>query len=62
MMQETVDIITTFISNCGFPIFVSCVMMAMYYKMNETLQQLTLAITTLTAKFDNHVDNVEGTH
>lgn len=59
-MEETVDIVTTFISNCGFPIFVSCVMMFLYYKMNDTLKALTEAISALTLKFDSHVDKMEN--
>ena len=59
-MEETVNIITTFISNCGFPIFVSCVMMFLYYKMNDTLKALTEAISALTLKFASHVDKMEN--
>lgn len=61
-MNETVDLLIKFINSCGFPIVACCFFGFMYYKMNETLASLTNAITVLTAKFDSHVDNVEGSH
>lgn len=48
------------VSSVGFPI-VACAFMAwLYVQMNETLKELTVAITELTAKFELHVDHVEG--
>lgn len=52
--------ISQLISSVGFPI-VACAFMAwLYVQMNETLKDLTVAITELTAKFESHVDHVEG--
>lgn len=52
--------ISQLISSVGFPI-VACAFMAwLYVQMNETLKELTVAITELTAKFESHVDHVEG--
>lgn len=55
-----VEQISQMISSVGFPI-VACVFMAwLYVQMNDTLKELTVAITELTAKFESHVDHVEG--
>ena len=55
-----IDQISQLISSVGFPI-VACAFMAwLYVQMNDTLKELTVAITELTAKFDSHVDHVEG--
>ena len=55
-----VEQISQLISSVGFPI-VACAFMAwLYVQMNETLKELTVAITDLTAKFESHVDHVEG--
>lgn len=55
-----VEQISQLISSVGFPI-VACAFMAwLYVQMNETLKELTVAITELTAKFESHVDHVEG--
>ena len=55
-----VDQISQFVSSVGFPI-VACAFMAwLYVRMDETLKELTVAITELTAKFESHVDHVEG--
>ena len=55
-----VEQISQMISSVGFPI-VACAFMAwLYVQMNETLKELTFAITELTAKFESHVDHVEG--
>lgn len=52
--------ISQLISSVGFPI-VACAFMAwLYVQMNETLKELTVAITELTAKFESHVDHLEG--
>lgn len=52
--------ISQLISSVGFPI-VACAFMAwLYVQMNDTLKDLTVAITELTAKFESHVDHVEG--
>lgn len=52
--------ISQMISSVGFPI-VACAFMAwLYVQMNDTLKELTVAITELTAKFESHVDHVEG--
>lgn len=52
--------ISQLISSVGFPI-VACAFMAwLYVQMNDTLKELTVAITELTAKFESHVDHVEG--
>lgn len=54
------DQLSQLISSVGFPI-VACAFMAwLYVQMNETLKELTVAITELTAKFESHVDHVEG--
>lgn len=48
------------VSSVGFPI-VACAFMAwLYVQMNDTLKELTIAITELTAKFDSHVDHEEA--
>ena len=52
--------IAQLISSVGFPIVACCFMAWLYVQMNETLKDLTLAITELTAKFESHVDRVEG--
>lgn len=55
-----VEQISQLISSVGFPI-VACTFMAwLYVQMNDTLKELTVAITELTAKFESHVDHVEG--
>lgn len=55
-----VEQISQLVSSVGFPI-VACAFMAwLYVRMNETLKELTVAITELTAKFESHVDHVEG--
>lgn len=55
-----VEQISQMISSVGFPI-VACAFMAwLYVQMNDTLKELTIAITELTAKFESHVDHVEG--
>ena len=55
-----VEQISQMISSVGFPI-VACGFMAwLYVQMNDTLKELTVAITELTAKFESHVDHVEG--
>ena len=48
------------VGSLGFPIVACCFMAWLYVQMNETLKDLTLAITELTAKFESHVDRVEG--
>ena len=54
------DQLSQFVSSVGFPI-VACAFMAwLYVRMDETLKELTVAITELTAKFESHVDHVEG--
>lgn len=55
-----IEQISQLISSVGFPI-VACAFMAwLYVQMNDTLKELTVAITELTAKFESHVDHVEG--
>ena len=55
-----IEQISGLVGSLGFPI-VACSFMAwLYVQMNETLKDLTLAITELTAKFESHVDRVEG--
>lgn len=55
-----VEQISQLVSSVGFPI-VACAFMAwLYVQMNDTLKELTVAITELTAKFDSHVDHVEA--
>lgn len=55
-----VEQIANLVGSLGFPI-VACAFMAwLYVQMNDTLKELTVAITELTAKFDSHVDHVEG--
>lgn len=54
------DQLSQIVSSVGFPI-VACAFMAwLYVQMDETLKELTVAITELTAKFESHVDHVEG--
>ena len=55
-----VDTIAGLIGSLGFPIVACCFMGWLYVQMNNTLKDLTVAITELTAKFDSHVDHVEG--
>lgn len=57
MEMET---ITNMIGSVGFPIVACCFMGWLYVQINETLKELTVAITELTAKFDFHVDHVES--
>lgn len=57
MEMET---ITNMIGSLGFPIVACCFMGWLYVQINETLKELTVAITELTAKFDSHVDRVES--
>lgn len=52
--------ISGLVGSLGFPIVACCFMAWLYVQMNETLKELTLAITELTAKFESHVDRVEG--
>ena len=55
-----VEQISGLVGSLGFPIVACCFMAWLYVQMNETLKDLTLAITELTAKFDSHVERVEG--
>lgn len=59
-MEETVDVVIKFINSCGFPIVACCFFGFLYYKMNATMADLSMAITALTAKFDSHVDKMEN--
>lgn len=55
-----IEQISQLISSVGFPI-VACAFMAwLYVQMNVTLKELTVAITELTAKFESHVEHLEG--
>lgn len=54
-----VETIAQLVSSLGFPIVACCFMGWLYVKMNDTLKDLTVAITELTAKFESHVDRVE---
>lgn len=55
-----VEQISQLVSSVGFPI-VACAFMAwLYVQMNDTLKELTVAITELAAKFDSHVGHVEA--
>lgn len=54
------DTIANLIGSLGFPIVACCFMAWLYVEMNKTLQNLTIAITELTTKFDSHVDHMEG--
>lgn len=51
--------IVTAISSVGFPVVACCFMGWLYVQMNETLKELTIAINTLTTKFDTHVMHEE---
>lgn len=53
--METYEVILSAVSSVGFPIVACAFMGWLYVKMNETLQNLTLAINTLTTKFDVHI-------
>lgn len=55
-----VEQISKLVSSVGFPIVACAFMGWLYVQMNDTLKELTIAITELTAKFDSHVDHVEG--
>lgn len=55
-----IEQISGLVGSLGFPIVACCFMAWLYVQMNETLKDLTLAITELTAKFDSHVERVEG--
>lgn len=55
-----IEQISGLVGSLGFPIVACCFMAWLYVQMNETLKELTLAITELTAKFESHVDRVEG--
>lgn len=55
-----VDTIASLVGSLGFPIVACCFMGWLYVQMDDTLKELTVAITELTAKFDSHVDHVEG--
>lgn len=55
-----IEQISGLVGSLGFPIVACCFMAWLYVQMNETLKDLTLAITELTAKFESHVDRVEG--
>lgn len=55
-----VDQIASLVGSLGFPIVACCFMGWLYVQMDDTLKELTIAITELTAKFDSHVDHVEG--
>lgn len=55
-----VEQISQLISSVGFPVVACAFMGWLYVQMNETLKELTVAITELTAKFESHVDHVEG--
>lgn len=54
-----VETIAQLVGSLGFPIVACCFMGWLYVKMNDTLKDLTVAITELTAKFESHVDRVE---
>lgn len=54
-----VNEISQLVGSLGFPIVACCFMGWLYVKMNETLGDLTVAITELTAKFESHVEKVE---
>ena len=55
-----IEQISGLVGSLGFPIVACCFMAWLYVQMNETLKDLTLAITELTAKFESHFDRVEG--
>lgn len=46
------------ISSVGFPIVACCFMAWLYVQMNNTLKELTVAITELSTKFTDHVESV----
>lgn len=57
--METYEFILSAVGSVGFPI-VACFFMGwLYVQMNKTLQELTLAINTLTTKFDVHIQACE---
>lgn len=60
MDTATFDMVITAIGSVGFPIVACGFMGWLYVKINDTLKDLTLAITALTTKFDDHVDKMEG--
>lgn len=55
-----IEQISGLVGSLGFPIVACCFMAWLYVQMNETLKDLTLAITELTAKFESHVERLEG--
>lgn len=54
--MEVCEFILTAIGSVGFPVVACCFMGWLYVKMNDTLKELTLAINTLTTKFDDRVN------
>lgn len=52
-MEEAVNIITTFISNCGFPIFACVMMFVQNNKMKSSLDENTKAINELRSTIVN---------
>lgn len=52
-MEEAVNIITTFISNCGFPIFACVMMFVQNNKMKSALDENTKAINELRSTIVN---------
>ena len=53
------DALANIIGSVGFPIVACCFMAWLYIQMNETLKELTVAITELSTKFETHVEKVE---
>lgn len=58
--MEACEFVLTAVGSVGFPVVACCFMGWLYVKMNDTLKELTLAINTLTTKFDDHVSASGG--
>lgn len=58
--METYEMILSAVGSVGFPIVACCFLGWLYVQIMHTLQELTLAINTLTTKFDVHITNCES--
>lgn len=58
--METYEFILSAVGSVGFPIVACCFLGWLYLQITKVLQDLTLAINTLTTKFDMHISLTEG--
>lgn len=54
------EMVISAISSVGFPIVACCFMGWFCVQMQNILKELTVAINTLTTKFDDHIERIEG--